>query len=283
LRKSEDQFIIHHSSFIIPFTFGRFSIRLELPAAVRSAQLPAYIQSFEGDLLPRVDATISLEPIEAAPPEARPLPRRYGFHRALALRVGDAWRIFTHLPIGPARPDALPLRAVIPALFTIFIAAGVVPVHASAVLHRGRAVVIPGRSGSGKSTTAAALVGLGADFFADDRLLAWIEDDQLLFTPSFELGNPFTRWAGRRPEEDRLPPPRRRSLFGMRAELGALVFPEVHPGAPSSLARLSRAASLARLASSCAVDWPFPPPDVFALGLTLGESAGTVLAQILSS
>jgi hypothetical protein len=265
------------------FNFGRISIRIELPAAVRSAQLPAYIQSFEGDLLPRVDATISLEPIEAAPPEARPLPRRYGFHRALALRDGDAWRIFTHLSIGPTRPDALPLYAVIPALFTIFIAAKVVPVHASAVLHRGRAVVIPGRSGSGKSTTAAALAVLGADFFADDRLLAWIEDDRLLFTPSFELGNPFSRWAGRRPEEGEPLQTRRVPLFGRNAEFGLLVFPEVHPGAPSSLAHLSRAASLARLASSCAVDWPFPPPEVPALGLTLGDSAGTVLAQILSS
>lgn len=264
------------------FTFGRVAIRLSLPDAARAAQLPAYIRSFPGELLPRLEATISLEPREAAPAAARPLPRRFGFHRAAALRAGDDWRIFTHLPLGPARPDALPMRAVIPACFAVLISAGVMPIHASAVRHGGRIVLIAGRSGSGKSTTANALVGLGAEFFTDDRLFAWFEDGRLLFTPSFELGNPFTRWAGRRPEADEPPPPRRTPLFGGVAELGALVFPEVRPGETSTLARLSRAAALARLAGSSAANWPFAAPEVPALRLTLGKNPDTVLARIFS-
>lgn len=40
--------------------------------------------------------------------------------------------------------------------------------HASAVHHDGRALVIAGRSGAGKSTTAAALIARGAGLLADD-------------------------------------------------------------------------------------------------------------------
>jgi hypothetical protein len=41
-------------------------------------------------------------------------------------------------------------------------------VHAGVVTHRGRAIVIPGPSFSGKSTLVAALVGAGAGYYSDE-------------------------------------------------------------------------------------------------------------------
>ena len=41
-------------------------------------------------------------------------------------------------------------------------------VHAGVVGWRGRAIVIPGRSFSGKTTLVAALIGLGAEYFSDE-------------------------------------------------------------------------------------------------------------------
>jgi hypothetical protein len=41
-------------------------------------------------------------------------------------------------------------------------------VHAGVVAHRGNAIVIPGRSFSGKTTLVAALVGAGATYFSDE-------------------------------------------------------------------------------------------------------------------
>ena len=42
-------------------------------------------------------------------------------------------------------------------------------VHAGAVAHRGRAIIIPGASFSGKSTLVAALVRAGADYYSDEH------------------------------------------------------------------------------------------------------------------
>ncbi len=47
-------------------------------------------------------------------------------------------------------------------------ARGRVFVHAGVVAHRGRAIVIPGRSFSGKSTLVAALVRAGAAYYSDE-------------------------------------------------------------------------------------------------------------------
>ena len=41
--------------------------------------------------------------------------------------------------------------------------------HATAVAHRGRAILITGRSGSGKSALALALMARGCGLIADDR------------------------------------------------------------------------------------------------------------------
>lgn len=41
-------------------------------------------------------------------------------------------------------------------------------IHAGAVSHRGRAILVPGPSFSGKTTLVAALVGAGAQYFSDE-------------------------------------------------------------------------------------------------------------------
>lgn len=52
--------------------------------------------------------------------------------------------------------------------------------HASTVALRGRAVLITGPSGSGKSALALHLMGLGATLVADDRTCVWLSGDRLL-------------------------------------------------------------------------------------------------------
>ena len=48
---------------------------------------------------------------------------------------------------------------------------GLVPIHASAVVHAGQIFGFTGRSGAGKSTIAANLARYGPSFFADDTLI----------------------------------------------------------------------------------------------------------------
>jgi hypothetical protein len=55
-----------------------------------------------------------------------------------------------------------------------------IAVHAGVVAHGGRAIVVPGSSMAGKSTLAAALVGLGATYFSDEFALV---DEQGLVWP----------------------------------------------------------------------------------------------------
>ena len=53
------------------------------------------------------------------------------------------------------------------------------PIHASAVAFDGRAVLIIGASGRGKSTLAIQLVGLGGVLVADDRVITEQRGDGL--------------------------------------------------------------------------------------------------------
>ena len=56
-------------------------------------------------------------------------------------------------------------------------------IHASCVAHKGRAVLITGASGSGKSGLALELIALGAQLIADDRTTLMRRGDQLIATP----------------------------------------------------------------------------------------------------
>ncbi|ARE41034.1 HPr kinase/phosphorylase [Rhodovulum sp. P5] len=53
-------------------------------------------------------------------------------------------------------------------------------VHASCVAVDGRAVLITGRSGAGKSALALQLIGLGARLVADDRTCLFADGDSLV-------------------------------------------------------------------------------------------------------
>ncbi|MEL6647548.1 MAG: HPr kinase/phosphatase C-terminal domain-containing protein [Pseudomonadota bacterium] len=52
-------------------------------------------------------------------------------------------------------------------------------VHASCVAVQGRAAMITGASGAGKSALALQLIALGAELVADDRTELWREGDQV--------------------------------------------------------------------------------------------------------
>ncbi|ARC90070.1 HPr kinase/phosphorylase [Rhodovulum sp. MB263] len=54
--------------------------------------------------------------------------------------------------------------------------------HASTVAHRGRAVLISGASGTGKSALALQLMALGAELVADDRTILTRVENGLVAT-----------------------------------------------------------------------------------------------------
>jgi hypothetical protein len=53
-------------------------------------------------------------------------------------------------------------------MFVALKARGLVFVHAGAVAHRGHAIVIPGKTYSGKTSLVAALVSAGAEYYSDE-------------------------------------------------------------------------------------------------------------------
>lgn len=52
--------------------------------------------------------------------------------------------------------------------------------HATTIAVQGRAALIRGRSGSGKSGLALQLIAQGAQLVADDRTCIWRQEDQLM-------------------------------------------------------------------------------------------------------
>lgn len=56
-------------------------------------------------------------------------------------------------------------------------------VHATAIAHRGRALLITGRSGAGKSALALQCLGLGATLVSDDRTMVRRNGGVLLCSP----------------------------------------------------------------------------------------------------
>lgn len=172
------------------------------------------------------------------------------------------------LPRGPARPNELPVRCVAPAIAEVLRASGYLPLHASSVVANGRAYVFAGKSGSGKSTIAAALLDRGCEFLADDRVL--IVDG--IVRPSFELPNPFARWVGHTPESG----PRPRILHSdpnASAPLAKIFFPRVEPSGISAMFPLAGAETAARLGVL------HPPAPGF--GLTLGREVSKILDDLI--
>ncbi|RBO53922.1 hypothetical protein DSD19_06540 [Rhodovulum sp. BSW8] len=110
--------------------------------------------------------------------------------------------------------------------------------HASTVVHRGRAVLIRGASGSGKSALALQLMALGATLVADDRTVLTRSPEGLVASsPKAIRGLIEARGVGLlrtetvasapvvlavdldMAETDRMPPPREIEILGMSLPL----------------------------------------------------------------
>jgi len=72
-----------------------------------------------------------------------------------------------------------------------------ITVHASCISLEGRALLIRGRSGSGKSSLALQMIGLGARLVADDRTCLWRAGARLMAAgPEAILGQIEARGVG---------------------------------------------------------------------------------------
>jgi hypothetical protein len=132
----------------------RFGIRVSDAAVL--AQVETYLPlGWKPAPSPRVDMLYS---VVVGSGGARPGVRRFNLLYANALRVGrsleladvlDAFESTVHLHVAEVSPQRL-------------------FVHAGVVGWQGRAILIPGRSHSGKSTLVAALVRAGATYYSDE-------------------------------------------------------------------------------------------------------------------
>lgn len=109
---------------------------------------------------------------EVVPPAWRSCRFQSAEREILLLRAGEGLYALEPDPIPPgaARPlaETLDLLATELRLHVAINAPTAVFVHAGAVAHAGRAIVIPGESFSGKSTLVAALVRAGAEYLSDE-------------------------------------------------------------------------------------------------------------------
>lgn len=122
--------------------------------------------------------------------------------------------------------------------------------HATAVALDGKAVLIRGAAGSGKSGLALQLIALGATLVADDRTRLWREGARLLAdAPDTIRGRIEARGIGilnapatgpqpvvlvvdmDRTETDRLPPARQTEILGISLPVLQNVAREYHSSA----------------------------------------------------
>ena len=137
-------------------------------------------------------------------------------------------------------------------------------VHATTVAIDGRAVLIFGRSGAGKSDLALRLIDRGAALVSDDYTIVESRDGALLTTPpatiagKMELrgvgvidvphiaGTPAALIVDLDHDPDRLPEPATRELAGVAVPVISL-----HGLEPSAPIKVEKALLLHGLASSC--------------------------------
>lgn len=94
---------------------------------------------------------------------------------------------------GPAWAGSLPAAFYSTVTATLLAWRGMVPMHMSSVVHGGRAWLIAGVGGAGKSTLTAELVAAGAQFLADDLSVLRAEEGHWRVTrgrPSIRLYPP---------------------------------------------------------------------------------------------
>ncbi|RMH58164.1 MAG: hypothetical protein D6679_05335 [Candidatus Hydrogenedentota bacterium] len=262
------------------FSFGNIEISLHFPPDVRTDSLPLFIQSFSAPYLPSHEISIAFRQISPCSERLPPVPKHFGLH-GFYEREGDRWTVHCRLPIGPQRPDALPVLVVTPTLFFVLAHYGIASLHAAAVLlspptrsiSLPEALVFVGPSGCGKTTASKAMLSRGAAFLADDRLLLHQSGKTLLLCPSFERPNPFRLWNRRDPLHD--PPPEEppEPSYGLFAVPRVLLFPAVSPGEPSRQEILSPGATMARLQISSRGLSDLPETPLPPRVLTLGKKA----------
>lgn len=148
--------------------------------------------------------------------------------------------------VGRALGAGLPLL-----LSHLFRGQGFWTIHAAAVAWGSRAVLIPGVSGSGKSTTAAILASHPAfRLLADDRVLLRGPEPLVFGLPGrTRLRSPASSWL--KPGES--------MGDGLGRSPALLLFPSVAPGSPSRWTPVGPMTALRRLLS-CSV--APGPPDV---------------------
>jgi hypothetical protein len=228
---------------------------------------------------PAVTLDYRREPPAATPVDGRPIydsqlgTVRYVEERDAIVLAGDGFDFecscgtgvgVSRIAIGAERADWLASRPLLTlALLETLKRRGVFGVHAAAVEHGGRAVVIAGRSGAGKSTLALALGLHGFSFLGDDLVLLEPQDGMLRVAALCEELD-LTEWtiaalpelaSAAGPLEPGWPKFRvsPSGVFddsvGIEATPGLILFPRRDPEQPAARAHpVPRGEALARLA-----------------------------------
>lgn len=222
----------------------------------------------ESTRLPRPDAVFRCS--ETPPAERLKSWHAYVTERFLFLSDGKRYFLTGYLRKRPWQIDCRPLagwdprfayyHVIEPLMLDLLKRCGVLVWHGAAVARRGRAVLLSGVSGSGKSTTTLNLLGIGYRFIADDQVLLRArprgvevlggERAVFLTERSMSLLPEWSRLrAGRRQKrghewKHRIDLARLRHDGTRPAIVGALLFPTVKRTRDSWLERLTPAAAL---------------------------------------
>jgi hypothetical protein len=210
---------------------------------------------------------------------------RIGFlmpHNTLSLYDRERERAVYRIASDRSIPDhevGAPLRSI---LHWWASARGLQMAHAGAVGAGDAGVLLVGRGGSGKSTTALACLAAGLRYVADDYCLLGSETDPTVYSlyssgklhPHDVARLPFLR--GHDGNRDRLPSEkavfflaeRFAARLAERLAVRAIVIPHVTAADVPRLVRVSPAAGLAALAPSTIFQLPYAGGDVLA---TLGR------------
>ena len=157
--------------------------------------------------------SVRFAPVPTPPPECRPAGD--GCWRATPTEALHAWpnvgafavrdgRAVDVAPAHGADDDALRLTILGPILATVLHQRGRLVLHASAVAGPGGAVAVAAHSGTGKSTTVAALVQRGYKLLTDDLLALDLDEATPLVLPGgagTKLWDPSVRALGRDPDD----------------------------------------------------------------------------------
>lgn len=136
-----------------------------------------------------------------------------------------------------------------------------VAIHAAAAAFEGRAVIMPGPGGRGKTTTVAGLVRGGWDFLTDEAALISLEDNlvhafprplsvspgSLELLPGLKERIPTMRASYRHYDHHVAPEDLRPGCLSGPVPVAFIVFPAYARGAATALAPISRAEALLEL------------------------------------